>query len=288
MKDKLNRAQWYRSISEKSYDINYRTLPTHSGNPALKFVDSATMNSYLLPKKGHEIVYCRKDPMPDSCGLYLKEKNIADIPISNFEVKNSTSGDRSGRGVFTKVDIKKGASLARNEQNFIVEVLPFTLSVMEYLKEAIGSNDIFNVNHVLNYVYGYGWSSTRFGHRGYYVDSGYLTFCNHGCQGSYNVETKTDRVHQRMFGKVTEQNANPSQFEDLFQREIFDPYIDRHLHHESSNYLFAAENLKAGSEVFDNYVTMVEEEDIWFDYVQYLKEICSGDALGEIAKIESN
>jgi len=290
MKDKENRALWYRTIAEKSYDIYERILKTESGEPALKFVDSITMNSYLLPTKGHETVYCRKDPMPDSCAISLKQKNVVDVPISNFEVKNSTIGEYGGRGVFTKIDIKKGTSLARDEQSVVVEILPYTLSVMEYLKEAVDSDDdeIFNIDDVLNYVYGYGWSTAKFGLRGYNVDSGYLTFCNHGCQGSYNVETSSDRVHQRRHGKITEQNAQPSQFGEMFSRDIFDPFFDRHLDQEGSNYLFASKDLKAGSEVFDNYVTMVEEEDQWFPYVQYLKQICSGDALGEIAKIESN
>jgi hypothetical protein len=85
-----------------------RSVPTLSGEPPFVYFDGATMVSYQYPTKNSEVVFCRRQPMPDGCevghGFDLDRVNI---PIDALEVKKSTLGENVGRGVFATMDIPK-------------------------------------------------------------------------------------------------------------------------------------------------------------------------------------
>ncbi len=75
-KSEISRKRWYRSNGEIDIDIHKRIIRTHSGQPALKYFDGATMMSYQMPSKAFEAAYCRNDPMPDSCKSVKVEKKV--------------------------------------------------------------------------------------------------------------------------------------------------------------------------------------------------------------------
>jgi len=289
MKDSTHIANWLRSVAELDYQIYARTFLTHSGTPALKFFDSSTMKRYQLPTKGHEVVYCRKDPVPNSCNAFNIKTGTLDYPISNFEVKESTVGNDGGRGVFTKVDIKEGSMLAMADNLKYVHIPSSTVQVLENMHY----NAPFDVGRVLDYVYGYGWSAvtgrskeTSMEH--YLVDSGIFTFMNHGCDESYNIVSRACELSLGKLGglNLTETNSRPEHYAIWKAREIFDPYLDRHLPHMKSGQLYARRDLVAGEEILDNYVFHTENEEIWYDYTRYLQRICAGEEAGEITKSE--
>jgi len=289
MKDSTHTANWLRSVAELDYQIYARTFLTHSGTPALKFFDSSTMKRYQLPTKGHEVVYCRKDPVPNSCNAFNIKTGTLDYPISNFEVKESTVGNDGGRGVFTKVDIKEGSMLAMADNLKYVHIPSSTVQVLENMHY----NAPFDVGRVLDYVYGYGWSAvtgrskeTLMEH--YLVDSGIFTFMNHGCDESYNIVSRACELSLGKLGglNLTETNSRPEHYNIWQPREIFDPYLDRHLPHKNAWQLYARRDLVAGEEILDNYVFHTENEDVWYDYTQYLQRICAGEEAGEVTKSE--
>ena len=151
MKDYDNRGMWYRTQAQIEIDIHERLLRTHSGAPPLSYFDSAQMKAYRYPHKGFETVYCRKDPMPHNC---VPELRRPDIPKSDLEVRRSGVGDRSGRGVYTTVDIKKGSSIARNNAHRPIVVHPSSANlVYKYIE------DSKEIDIVEKYFEGYGWQS---------------------------------------------------------------------------------------------------------------------------------
>ena len=149
-KDFEDDTMWYRNEAETQIAIHKRILRTYSGNPALKYFDGATMKGYQVPHKAFESVYCRQTPTPESC-LTIDDRNN-DVSLSDLEVKASTFGDGSGRGVFTKVDIPKGAAIGRKESAQPVYFSPSTTALLFNRVD-----DIEELSAVYDYMDGYGW-----------------------------------------------------------------------------------------------------------------------------------
>ena len=144
MKGASNESNWYKNEAEIEVAIHQRILRTHSGNPALKYFDGTTMKNYQYPHKVFEITYCRNDPTPDGCAI--NSARAGDVPLADLEVKASTVGDGSGRGVFTKVDIEKGSTLNKEAAANPVYISPSaTTLVFKYADE------------IFEYIDGYGW-----------------------------------------------------------------------------------------------------------------------------------
>ncbi len=68
-KSESSRKRWYRTNGEIDIDIHKNIVRTHSGKPALKYFDGATMASYQMPSKAFEATFCKDDPIPDSCSV---------------------------------------------------------------------------------------------------------------------------------------------------------------------------------------------------------------------------
>ncbi len=111
------------------------------------------------------------------------------------------------------------------------------------------------------------------------VEKSILTFVNHGCNGEYNMQLLITRNPH-----VTEQNAT---LEDVpANRAVYDPFLDRNQH--STQYMMIAlRDIKAGEELFCNYVYLTVEPDEWWDEVQVLKRICNKEELGLITLSET-
>ena len=125
------------------------------------------------------------------------------------------------------------------------------------------------------------------GSESYYVDSGLQTFVNHGCNGSFNVAGLPSKANQ----ELTEQNAQESD-QYLFKKEeldwnIFDPHRLRHLHHYSSSFDYALQDINAGDEILADYLDFSEGADWWAE-VQELRNICNGEGVGYITKKEQS
>ncbi len=150
MKDSLDDTAWYRNEAEAQVAIHHRILRTHSGAPALKYFDGATLKGYQVPHKVFESTFCRQDPTPEGCAK--GNRKIDDIPQSSLQVKQSSIGDVSGRGVFTKVDIKKGMSIGREAASNPLYFPPSATQMITHYD--YGSEEI---SKVFDYMDGYGW-----------------------------------------------------------------------------------------------------------------------------------
>jgi hypothetical protein len=151
MKSSENRKYWYENSAEKSLKIHQQVRRTYSGSPALKYFDSSTMQKYQIPHKSIETLYCQS--YPELCGSldFENDRKEENVPISDLEVGMSTIGEGSGRGVFARVDIKKGSILALQETIHPVYCSPGSMKlVYDY-------SEMQETKYVFNYLDGYGW-----------------------------------------------------------------------------------------------------------------------------------
>ena len=151
------------------YEMQRRSIPTREGESPFHFFDGATMLSFRYPNKSREVVFCRRIPTPETCkptghGFDLDKPNV---PLSSLEVKKSGTGENSGYGLFTKVDIPAISYIGIESS---VHSVVFEADTHELL-------DSFDVNKdnpsteiamkagidcVLAYVWGYGFSHQPF------------------------------------------------------------------------------------------------------------------------------
>ena len=112
-----------------------------------------------------------------------------------------------------------------------------------------------------------------------------MTFVNHGCNGTYNLGNYNNPPEE---GGLTEQNAKESDYLNTFEEEEhsgYNPYRLRHIHHENSHSDISVKDIKAGDELFVDYLTFCEGTG-WWDEVQHLKRMCNGEEFGFIATRE--
>ena len=141
---------WFETPSELEIDIHYRMTNTHSKSTPLKHFDSLVMKKYHTPHKALEINYCQLNPT--FCESYDEIKRKVDVPLSDLDVKMSSIGEGSGRGLFAAVQIKKGSTIGVAETRFPVYVHPSSVSTILEMKEVTDE-----IGAVWNYIDGYGW-----------------------------------------------------------------------------------------------------------------------------------
>lgn len=115
------------------------------------------------------------------------------------------------------------------------------------------------------------------------VDSGIMTFVNHGCKGSYNIgkETPFDEFTARLDAPCSEAADGRSHSGTT----TFNPVVDRHLTFWIDK---SIRDIKAGEEVLDNYLAFTcSNRDKWFKDVANLRAECLGEAVGEVTSYET-
>lgn len=242
MKDKNTNALWNENVAKIDLAIHQRMLHTHSGNPALKYFDGDTMRSYQVPSKPFEAVHCHKDPVPENCLV----NKIGDISVDNLEVKLSDPDDDSSWGVFTKVDIEQGSTIGRKASSQYLYIPPLSFERMnEILESTPGVSS--SISSIMQFLESYGRQTTEKGKESYFVDSSILAFISHGCSGTNNIDD------QFSFSESPDGSEPDLEFPESFkQRDVFDPFLDRHLHGWINSPAVALVNIKEGVELLKN------------------------------------
>ena len=312
-KDGEDDQNWFRNRAQIDIEIHERILRTKSGRPALEYFDGALMQGYQNPHKVFEAVFCRANPMPSSCKSDHYRENVS---LSDFEVRMSEVGEGSGRGVFTKVDIKEGTSIAKTES--LHGAVHVTGSAVDLIDRYMNAST--DLRKAYDYIDGYGWETHTFvsicsfdalsyfglivcltifitlfwdlfskGGREYFVESSILTFSNHGCDGTYNImdwDEDNRWVNGNEGAIVTEMNATVDDYED-FRDNVYDIYTDRHNAHSALTYSVASRDIKSGEEITSNYVSFTSDFEAWLDDVKDLMIICRGEGVGIVTKTEA-
>ena len=64
--------------------IRNRITPTVDGKSPLDFFDGSSMRKYRYPPKTSELVFCRREPTPESC---KEERQVDSKPDSKVDIK---------------------------------------------------------------------------------------------------------------------------------------------------------------------------------------------------------
>jgi hypothetical protein len=208
-KSHSTKARWFASEATITKEIRKRSMPTVDGESPFLYFDGATMMPFRYPTKNVETVYCRRDPLPESCkaghGYDVERQNI---PATLLEVKPSSNID--GLGVFAKSEIPEHSYTGLEKLVHSLYMAPATY------KLALRS-DRFPANVVKQYIHEFGSPTTAGNVRAlskpnyphFCLRPVFLTFCiqcipqgdilelsseasihffvNQGCKGTSNV-----------------------------------------------------------------------------------------------------
>lgn len=122
------------------------------------------------------------------------------------------------------------------------------------------------------------------------MDSGILTFVNHGCNGTNNIGDGSS-LNEKDSAYFNEANLDLSQVDKppkgTSRTSTFDPVSDRHLHSVATGYDSTSRNIKAGEELFQNYLYFISYAEGWKEEVMDLQAQCRGESLGQIKNDEN-
>lgn len=116
------------------------------------------MLTYQFPSKPIEVVFCRGHPHIKECreGHGFDPERL-NVPLSSLEVKQSSLGERVGRGVFATIDIPQQSYVGLEKLIPIVYGNPQTYDLMgmwEFHNETI--YNYYRGEHLEVYTHGYG------------------------------------------------------------------------------------------------------------------------------------
>jgi hypothetical protein len=195
----------------------------------------------------------------------------------SFEVKQSSLGPQVGRGVFATVDIPKGAyfmpEMAKNSIKFDIQAVGAISEVGDALKEkfeeTFTSDAAMKVDSITHFMDGYGYDSLIYGDLANFVDSGISTFVNHGCNGTSNLGARrylVDKMYNDVYNygedpTLTDQEADPERPVEEYgilqgdeSVSVFKPGLVRRTELKVSSSDAMLKDVKAGEEIFTNYV----------------------------------
>lgn len=158
LKNHEMRARWHRRPAELELDLHRRLRQTKSGEPILSHFDTATMMSYQLPSKLHEIKFCQSgnDDIVSLCKEFSGfNPSTVNIPLSHFEARKSGAGEFAGRGLYAIEDIPARSVFDINQSSVkSFHLPPSTMETIEVLYSWAEGNIEF-VEYDISSIYTY-------------------------------------------------------------------------------------------------------------------------------------
>jgi spermidine synthase len=272
-KDYATRRYWYDDEAAVNLKIQERIRRTVSGKPALKSFDGATMAKYQVPHSAFEEIFCRSPFNKSPTCKYLRgyEPDRPNTRASAFKVQKSPLSVDTGYGVFATVDIPKGSMIMQEKSSNSIHFSPSTWELMNTVFESKGGADS-DTKSLKKFVETFGYENNLLGETGYDISSSLLMFINHGCNGTWNVNSEDSWT-------LTEQNADPEHFETRTYSKgsaghVFNPVIARHLPHLMGGYDIATRDIQAGEEILDSFLTTIGSAESWAEVVKELRAAC--------------
>jgi hypothetical protein len=280
-----SRAEWYSNEAE----VNIRLHQRISRSESLKLFDSPTMMKYQIPLKSVETAFCHENV--EECKERGFHPDLLNVPYSDLSVGQSTMGEYSGRGIFAKKDIPKGAMIGLEKIWLSYFIYPSSHRIIEELYEWGDEHyddgedyieEVMELEAVVGFSTGYGFWSDLFGRTHSTVDSGLIMFCNHGCNGSYNL---------CYHGSVdNEADVDPNQPSDslllLKWGSAFSPALERNFRQILTSGDTTNRDIKKGEEILCNYLEFIGDASHWEEDVLGLQGQCAGTELGDISSYE--
>ena len=264
--------------------MRQRAIMTVDGSSPFEFFDGATMVNYQFPSQASVDLFCRRQPLPEGCEVRSHGFNPETVNFSEefFNVTASTAGLHAGRGVVAKTTIPQGSYLMLESMVHPVTVDPSSSFLIEEMSDHRVAEE-FQYYVITAFVHGYGYSSAGFGDADKIeVDSGLMTFVNHGCNGASNLGD---------FPNITTSTVHPFRVpnELHFYRNqgpeyVFNPAIAR----DTTSRAIVQNrwgDIQIGDELLENYYENFGSFKDWGEHVRLLQNYCDG-GIGEVEQYE--
>jgi SET domain len=267
-------GKWFASEAEIKLAIREKMLPPFDS------VDAVDILSYHVPSRHAEDAFCAANPTEELCiNGHGMDPERPFAPISFFEVKLSTV-ENAGRGVYATRDIAEGSYTFVDTCLENVHFTDTTFRVISAFTEDAENLTIpltpWEV--LIGYADGYGFNADYQGQWAHDVDPSIATFCNHGCNGTANSGEVSTRY-------ITEYDYSAYEETSLADFKMYNPALDRSIRTYNCAGDVALRDIKAGEEIFNNYVVFVDLEDL-DEYAASLRAECEGSAIGQISEYE--
>jgi len=283
---------WFQNPAE--YDVRMHVngiLKKQSGKSLNRF-DGVSMARYQYPPKLWENHFCFKSSSsPYECGTVRGiNPKIEDFSADMFELKTSTLGKAAGRGLFAKVAIPEGSLIMQREASDSVHFPGTTLYVLEQILAKIPEAKALHEG-LQHYYEGYGYSDYSTSDYEIFVDSGLTTFVNHGCKGTSNIGTLGIgyKITFDDHASLNEETAMSLDADMVFKRffessSTYNPLLYRKVFTISGGLNYALRAIKAGEEIFTNYLLFGISSD-FEESILDVSSQCLG-ALGMVSQVE--
>lgn len=286
------REEWYANAARTEYKLRSRLSPTAS----LTHYDAATAVQHQRPHKRVERLFCETTtatrPPPLSCETHRGfASTLRNVYASDFSLRPSAIGDGVGLGMFARTNVPAGASLAVEQRLDPVYFDPGMIANVEAFEwtattNGDGRRTAPTPRDISLYVDHYGFESDSLGRPEWFVESGILSFANHGCGGTWNAGPAT-RLDPRAHGHEcrraevevetrSESDEGPSSRWTEPCGIGHDPVVDRHRTQVNSVVTTALRDLRAGEEILTNYLPYVKNSDDREAYARELRTMCGG------------
>lgn len=280
-----SRALWFASAAEYHVRIQSRLVGTVSDDvPILHWFDEATMMNYQFPSRLVEDAFCSQPEKPFMCDEgHGFDPEVPNAPISSFGVGRSLVPG-AGRGIFFQTDVAKGTLIAAEESVYAILVYPTTTSLIHEMMEFLKPSEYLYYSSLFHtYLFGYGFAFEYFGEPGYLVDTGILTFINHGCNGTQVMGEGEPLTSTEL---TVDPEHMPPELENYgTECHVYNPFIDRNnmrIITSGDKTLF---DMKKGSELLDNYLRYLHEGN-WKSGVLDYRAQCVASAKGVVTGYE--
>lgn len=270
------RELWQNDAPMVDRLLHYLILPSKFPlSSLLRYFDGATMMRYQVPQKEFETTFCIDEQESVLCRHHRGiRQDLKYVPLRDLEVKNSTIG-AAGLGLFTKVDIKAGSAIALDQSLDPAYFRPSSVNILE------NRNLISEEHPVFQYADFYGYDGVATSNQAVFVEASVLSFANHGCKGSYNLVAPDDTEDKPEDGvKYTEMHEYSADvrnvYEGQFENDVgfgYNPVIERHLVSIDNRMDVTRHDIKAGEELFSNYLPYANTLADWERNLQKLRNV---------------
>jgi hypothetical protein len=279
------RALWFTSAAELHVRMQRNLIKTVSNDiPIMYWFDDATAMIYQLPSRSVEDAFCNQPLKPFMCDEgHGFDPDVPNAPISSFAVGVSRIPG-AGRGIFFQTDVAKGTFIAADESVYDILFYPSTTSIVHEMIDYLDSSEFLHYSSIFyTYLFGYGFAFEYFGKAGYLVDTGILTFINHGCNGTGVMGEGEPLISTEM---TVDLERMPAELENYStETHVYNPFIDRNnmrIITAGDKTLF---DIKAGSELVDNYLRYLHEGN-WKSGVLDYRAQCIASGKGVVTGYE--
>ena len=155
------KANWLANEAIVNLRLRERARPTVSGESPFLHFDGATMMQYQYPPKNAEVVFCRRNPLPEGCEIghgFPDERHNIPTNVA-LEVKKPRLGDGSSLSVYAAQGLPKDSYVGLES---LVHNVAFGHSTNEIIKQLKNHWSYSYVGKSIDaYLHGCGFSGGR-------------------------------------------------------------------------------------------------------------------------------